>query len=173
MSTGKSEFAESWRAAPEHRYGYELHTPMVVLHGVSLGAFWVTWGLIVTFHGLQGANLGVGIAFLVITAWSAAILLRWKHFVRVSGVVCEEDRLVWRHGSKAYAAPWRELDFDGIGLLSVDPKRDAYERFLTIGGERLTLFRPYVRLREMERFFGDLLLHLKAHGRLPKKERSR
>ena len=170
MSDDTTDYAEAWRAAaPEHRYVYEMHTPMIVLHGVALGAFWITFAVIVAKNGLSGPNLWVGIGFLVVTLWSAAILLRWKHFVRVSGVVCEDDRLVWRHGNKAMAAPWRDLDFDGIGLLSVDPKRDSYERFLTVGGERLYLFRPYVRLRTMEIFFADLLLHLKAHGRLPTK----
>ena len=161
-----SEFDSAWESEPDHRYSYELNNGMLVLFGLLLGSFWTYWALTAVSNGMDwilGTLAGV---FGIISLYVVYSLLVWRHYGRTSGVVCSQEKLVWRDGSTILSVCWKELDLDSIGLLDTALGERKYEHFLNIDGNHVYLFRPFVRMRKYEGFVADVLLRLKEHGRI-------
>jgi hypothetical protein len=51
--------------------------------------------------------------------------------------------------------------------LRLESSSKKYEQFLTIGDKKLFLFRPFVRIRHLETFIGEVLIRLEQHGGIP------
>lgn len=164
-----SEFDSAWQSEPDHRYSYELNNGMLVLFGLLLGSFWTYWSLTTLSNGLDWILGSLAGVFGIITLYIIYSILVWRHYGRTSGVVCEQERLVWRDGSNILSVHWKELDIDSIGLLDTAIGDRKYEHFLNIDGNHVYLFRPFVRMRKYEGFIADVLLRLKDHGRISKK----
>jgi len=166
------DFEKAWQSNPEHRYGYEVNRPPFIVVGVLLAGFWSYLLVSILSTGL-GLALGVvGGITTGISGYLIFLLLRWRHFGRLSGVICQTELLMWRQVNESYVANWSELNFDGIGLLSLESSSNQYEQYLTIGKQKLFLFRPFVRLRHLETFMGEVLIRLEQHGGLPKKKQN-
>ena len=161
-----SDFESSWKDNPEHRYGYELNKGALFLFTMLLGGFWTYWAITVMAGGMDIILTVLGSVFVVVTIYILVMLLKWRHYGRLSGAICEEQRLVWRSSNEVFMASWPSLDLDGIGLLNVDMSESKYEHSLSIHGNPLYLFRPFVKMRRYEVFIGDVLVRLKSHGRI-------
>ena len=147
-----------------------MNNAALVLFGMLLGGFWTYWSLTILGNGLDWILGTLGSVFAIITLWALYAILRWRHYGRKSGAVCEQDRLIWRDGPNVFATRWLDLDLDSIGLLNVDLSENKYEHYLSIHGNKLFIFRPFVRMRRYEGFVADVLLKLKEHGRIPDKK---
>lgn len=161
------EFETAWNQEEEgRRYDYVLNKGLFILYGVLLTAFWTYFLLTV---GRNGLDLVLGIFGAIsgcVTGWVVVTVLYWRHFGRKSGAICGEERLIWRNGDSVFAAEWREIDFEALGLTDVDLSHPKYEHYLTVEGARLWLFRPHVRMRELQTFMGAVLLALQQAGRI-------
>lgn len=166
QSIDNQEFDAAWKAADGPRFDYTLNRGLLVLYALLLGGFWLFFGLTVAARGGDLVLWVVGGLFALVSVFVVYNVIFWRHFKRLSGVVCEDDRIVWRNGRNVYAARWVEVDFDELGLTNVDLGARKYEHFLNIAGKKLYLFRPHVRLRELEEFMGYVLLSLQKHGRI-------
>ncbi|HIA04892.1 MAG TPA: hypothetical protein EYN66_23855 [Myxococcales bacterium] len=161
-----SDFEQSWNNNPEHRYSYELNKGAMILFSLLLGGFWSYWAITTIANGFDMVLTVLGSLFILVTLYVLFMVLKWRHYGRLSGAICEDSRLVWRTSNNVFVAPWSVLDLDGIGLLKVDMSQNKYEHSLSIHGHPLYLFRPFVKMRHYEVFIGDVLLRLKAHGRI-------
>ena len=164
------KFEQAWRESPENRYGYQLNRPPFIVVGVLLASFWGYWWVTLFTRGFHIPLLIIGAILLFVSFYVGWLLLVWRHFGRVSGVVCSDEKMLWRQGNESYSAPWRELTFDSLGLLKAE-QASRYEQYLNVGDQKLFLFRSFVRLRHLESFVGELLKRIEAHGGLPKKKK--
>ncbi|MFT7621727.1 MAG: hypothetical protein ACI9WU_000892 [Myxococcota bacterium] len=162
-----SEFEQAFEAAGDAGFVYQLNRGLLGLYGGLLGAFWLYFLIVVLRDGFDLGLTIVGIILGGVTSFVLFNLLYWKRFVRVSGVVSTDDRILWRHGEKLFAVAWQDIDFDDMGLTDASLGDRKYEHFLNLGGAKLYLFRPHIRMRGMETFLGSLLIHLKEKGRIP------
>ncbi len=167
------DFEIAWKASAENRYGYEVNRPPFIVVGLLLAGFWSYLLVSILSTGLDMTLGIIGGITIVITVYLLVLLLRWRHFGRLSGVICKKEQLMWRHINESYVANWNELNFDGIGLLNLESSSSQYEQHLTIGEQKLFLFRPFVRLRHLETFMGEVLIRLEQHGGLPTKKRNK
>ena len=170
-SISAEDFEAVWSRSDEFRYGYLLNRGLLTLYGVLMAAFWGYWGISVSQGGLDVPLTVIAVVFGCVTVFLGFNILYWRYFGRLSGVICEEDRLLWRHGNQIFSVSWTEVDFETLGLLDVDLSTPKYEHFLTVGTEKLYLFRPHVRIRELETCLGTILSKLKAHGCIPDKKK--
>lgn len=165
---GLREFEAAWDSSPDTRYSYVLNMPLMMLYAVLVSGFWCYWSISGVMGGFDWVLIAMGLMFVCVTGWVAVNVLYWRHFNRMSAVVITSEQILWRHGKEAWARPWKEIDFDTLGLLDVDISERKYEHHLVIGGEKLYLYRPHVRMLKMEEFVQHLLLNLQANGRMPK-----
>ncbi len=167
------EFETAFSAADDGRFVYQLNRGLLGLYGVLLGAFWVYFLVVVLRDGFDIPLIVLAVVLGGATGFVFVNLMFWRRFVRVSGVVNTDDRILWRQGDKLFACRWEDVDFDALGLTDASLGDRKYEHWLTVGGARLYLFRPHVRMRNMEAFLGALLIHLKAAGAIPESGASR
>ena len=158
------DFESAWQSAGKYRFGYELNRPPFVVAGLLLVGFWIYLLISIASVGLDLPLSIAGMISLIVSGYLGLTALRWRHFGRLSGVICQEDRLLWRQVEEAYFVQWKDLTFDGIGLLNAEKSDNKYEQFLTIGDKKLFLFRPFVRIRHLETFIGEVLIRLEQHG---------
>ena len=161
------EFEAAWAQAGDYRYDYVLNKGLLVLYGGLLAAFWTYYAITVLSDGFDIGLIVVGLVIAAVSVFVVLTILRWRRFKRLSGVVCEENRILWRTDTQFFVYAWADIDFDTLGLLDVSLATKKYEHYLHFGDAKLALFRPYVRLRNLEVFMGAVLMQLKAHGRLP------
>jgi hypothetical protein len=165
LSPTDADFDAAW-GATEPRFSYALNRGLILLYMVLLGAFWVYWAVSVARGGLDLVLGVVGGLFFVVTVFVGFNILYWRHFARVSGALCTDAGLLWRHGRQTFSAPWAEIDFETLGLTDVDLSGKKYEYALNVGGKKLYLYRAHIRMRNMEIFMGLLLRALKDAGRI-------
>lgn len=161
------QFESAWDSAPQSRFSYELNMPLMILYAVLLTGFWCYWTLSGMMGGFDIVLILMGAMFGCVTVWVLFTVIYWRRYGRMSAVVCTEDDLIWRHGDTLAQIPWRAIDFDSLGLFDVDISERKYEHHLKIGDLKLYLYRPHVRMRNMEGFIQHVLLNLKSHGRIP------
>lgn len=167
-SIDAQEFLTAWKdAGPDQKFGYELNKGLMILYGVLLTLFWGYWFITVLSGGLDVALGVIGGVFVAVSAWVFWTTIYWRHFARESGVLCEDSRLLWRQGTSAWAAEWKDLNLDSLGLVDVDLAERKYEHFMRVGEQKLALYRPHVRMRDMELFMGTVLIQLKNNGGIP------
>lgn len=163
----EAQFEEAWEAAGDYRYVYVLNRGLLFLYGGLLSAFWIYFLITVLRDGF---DLGLTVVCVVLGAVTGFVFVNtvyWRRYARVSGVVCDTERIWWRQGEKIHGCRWEDVDFDALGLTNLDLGEKKYEHFLTVAGKKLFLFRPHVRLRNMEQFMGSLLVQLKSRGLIP------
>ena len=165
MSPTEAEFEAIWEAT-EPRFGYSRNRGLIFLYIALLGAFWAYWGASVMSGGLDLVLGILGGLFLAVTVFVVFNVIYWRHFARVSGVLCTPKALVWRNGQQTHAKPWSEIDFEQLGLTDVDLSAKKYEYALNVGGAKLYLYRAHIRMRNMEIFMGLMLKALKDAGRI-------
>ena len=164
-----AEFEAAWDASEQHRYGYALNRRVAVTLLALILLCWSVLVIVIVGQGFAWPYAVVGFGFAVLTVYAGMVLLKWRGFTRLSGVICSEDRLMWRDPDGCFSVGWRELDFDTIGLLDMDMTSNQYEHYLRLGDRRLYLFRPFVSLRRLEQLMGEVLIRLQAHDRGPKR----
>ena len=87
----------------------------------------------------------------------------------MSGIVIQNDQLVWRNGRSAWCIPWAAIDFEASGLTDHSIGSNAIEHHLMIEGKRLDIARMHVEMPRMRDFMAIFLKQMVEHGHITRK----
>jgi hypothetical protein len=154
-------FLALWSAPQSKRFRYRPIRVGTFVISLSLLALWIYYGYTLLFGvGLTLFTGLFGLFLLLLSAFVALELIRWRLFVLRSGVVTTEKVLAWRSGAHCFLAPWALIDPEALGIGELG-FGGVFESKLVIRvrdtAEVLFLVRLFARLEDQEAFLAELL----------------
>jgi hypothetical protein len=168
-----SELESAWAAAPPgDRYRYKLNARLIGFLALCPVVVWLYWLYTVLAVPWTWQLTAFTTLYALLTAGLIFVLLRWRAFCLISGVVFEREHLVWSYGQGVFRARWNDIDPTRLGVAEIASQKKL-EAFLLVGTvegkmEQLWLYRPFAYLDGLEGFMAAMLAKLQQRGPAPR-----
>lgn len=161
---GRIDFWGLWKSSSDDaRFRYRLNRRFV---GFFVGLLAIIWGyFLVTLINVESLTLSLGAyvgVYGLLTLVVGFLILRWRAFCVMSGVLVLDDRLVWNDRGTVTELRWEHLTMAGVQLSSdtEDPTELRSHIALTLPDgttRRLQVTVAYAWLENVELLLGAIL----------------